>query len=323
MNSFANISILTDCNNNCPYCFQQDYHGKHKYMDIDQFKEILNWCGDVSEIGLLGGEPTLHPNLLKFVDEVQDRNIRVSLLTNALLDNDALWEELLKRRIYYLVNCNHNEKYNNIFKKNLDKLLSSPMTSYITLGITLIGDAVYDNASIDYIEYLINAFSHISLSIRIGIATPYNAKYKILDYSNQITRLINIIERSLSYMAIDCAINCCNIDSSVFGRILYSSKIMNPEISHCMGSINSIRLDGSVLYCDSLDDIKVDSYKNYKNLNECIAELNRQKDEMLKNIPVYHMCNKGVVCNNKICTGPCPAILNRLYKQSLEESDNE
>lgn len=316
----VNISINTDCNGNCPYCFQQNYHGQNKYMELEEFNKILDWCNGAKTVRLLGGEPTLHPKLLDFIKELEHRNIQPVLLTNAATSNSNLWNSLSMHNLQYLVNCNHASDLDVIFLENL-KLISTKQLyceGIVTLGITLIGNKDYDEKSVKYLAYLINYFSNIPFEIRIGLATPYADYFSINDYSRIINKIIDIIEVSVCTMKFDCQINCCNLDYKTMGRILYSNKISDPNMSRCENPICAIRMDGSVLYCDSLDDVYVDHYYDFSDINECEMVLKKQMDKLLKDISIDHLCNNGALCSNPICPGPCPAILNKLYKQSLE-----
>lgn len=75
----ANIAITTYCNLHCPYCFANTMIKTEdiKNISLDQFKKILNWIGEDNEkIGLIGGEPTLHPQfkeILQIINEYTDK----------------------------------------------------------------------------------------------------------------------------------------------------------------------------------------------------------------------------------------------------------
>lgn len=70
-----NIVLTTYCNLHCPYCFADTMITEEqiKNIDINQFTKILNWCLNTSiktnqHIGLIGGEPLLHPQILDILD---------------------------------------------------------------------------------------------------------------------------------------------------------------------------------------------------------------------------------------------------------------
>ena len=64
-----NIILTSYCNLHCPYCFANNMiqNEKEKNITINQFTNILNWLNNSNDfhdrIGLIGGEPTLHPQI--------------------------------------------------------------------------------------------------------------------------------------------------------------------------------------------------------------------------------------------------------------------
>ena len=78
-----NLSINSACNNNCEYCFQKDsYHRLDKEMSLEEVVSFLdNWCVGVARIGIMGGEPTLHPYCAEICTEVSKRH-RTALFSN-------------------------------------------------------------------------------------------------------------------------------------------------------------------------------------------------------------------------------------------------
>ena len=60
----ANIAITNYCNLKCPYCFADDMiHDDNKNMSLENYVKILRYLIQYNEtdIGIIGGEPTLHP----------------------------------------------------------------------------------------------------------------------------------------------------------------------------------------------------------------------------------------------------------------------
>ena len=86
-----NIAILNYCNLKCPYCFADDMiHEKSKAITIDDLRKILEWVARTPEnhVGLIGGEPTLHPefdNILKEINKYcKECNTSATLFTNGI-----------------------------------------------------------------------------------------------------------------------------------------------------------------------------------------------------------------------------------------------
>ncbi len=100
------IEITNHCNLECPICIVQN---RHNYtMTREEFGNILDGLvrkeGTLETINLSGGEPTLHPEFLEFLDMACARKeiSRVSISTNGLrvATDYAFCEELAKRGVY-------------------------------------------------------------------------------------------------------------------------------------------------------------------------------------------------------------------------------
>jgi uncharacterized radical SAM superfamily Fe-S cluster-containing enzyme/prolipoprotein diacylglyceryltransferase len=95
---------LTDaCNLQCPVCYAQSPSGEHRhYEDLcADLEAFLAERGPLDVLQLSGGEPLLHPDLLRIIDHTRELPIdHVMINTNglALLDNDTLAAELAKRK---------------------------------------------------------------------------------------------------------------------------------------------------------------------------------------------------------------------------------
>lgn len=90
---YMSIMITHECNRKCPFCVD-GYRGRNEYISIENFKKHLavakaHGCKDIS---LLGGEPTLHPQIKELCKLVIADGFNCILTTNA--DNLELVKEL-------------------------------------------------------------------------------------------------------------------------------------------------------------------------------------------------------------------------------------
>ena len=98
-NSFTIQTMVTDkCNYNCQYCYN-DYHSNN---DIN-FKSLLNYISiiknrlnkDLVFLDILGGEPTLHPDLYDFCKKLSNEEyINYTIYSNFSSDIN-LYENIL------------------------------------------------------------------------------------------------------------------------------------------------------------------------------------------------------------------------------------
>ena len=76
--------IITDrCNFKCPYCrgLREDLRGS--ISREDGLAVLKQWCDDgLVNVRFSGGEPTLHPDLIEFVEFCVERGARVAISTN-------------------------------------------------------------------------------------------------------------------------------------------------------------------------------------------------------------------------------------------------
>ena len=81
-----NISLTTNCNNHCPYCFQQNIHNLNMEISIENYEKILKWGQDYDKeyIQLLGGEPTLYLKLPDIFEITNNYKKKISIITNLL-----------------------------------------------------------------------------------------------------------------------------------------------------------------------------------------------------------------------------------------------
>ena len=99
----ALLELTEACNLRCPVCYAQSANGEHRLFedlcaDLDAF---LAARGSLDVLQLSGGEPLLHPDLLRVIDHAKRLPIEhVMINTNglALLESDTLAAELAMRK---------------------------------------------------------------------------------------------------------------------------------------------------------------------------------------------------------------------------------
>lgn len=107
----ANIAIINFCNLKCEYCFADDMiHEKSKVISLEDYRKMLEFMSRTPEnhIGIIGGEPTLHPQFEDILKETnkycREVNTSATLFTNGIKLKPYI--PLLGDRIELLVNCN-------------------------------------------------------------------------------------------------------------------------------------------------------------------------------------------------------------------------
>ncbi len=84
------VTITSACNLDCPICYVHNKNDGAYNMGVDEFRSVIRHlqeehAGDLDLINLTGGEPTLHPRFLDFLEIARDAGIhRVSICTNGI-----------------------------------------------------------------------------------------------------------------------------------------------------------------------------------------------------------------------------------------------
>ena len=93
----AHWSITGACNLKCRHCFMSAPHAKHGSPSHEQLMNVMDQlaeCG-VLRVGITGGEPLIREDFLEIIDELQKREIGISVIyTNGWLVDEELLNKL-------------------------------------------------------------------------------------------------------------------------------------------------------------------------------------------------------------------------------------
>lgn len=156
-----NIMLTYRCNLNCRYCFANEFVNKENnditMDDFDKAVEFITREGS-SHIGLIGGEPTLHPHFKEILERLIF-NVKVSSVT--IYTNGVLLDKYLSQIVHpkfrLLVNCNSPEDIGDKnfcrIVENLDTLFFSYyMKDRINLGLNLYSEDMDYGFMIDLLK---------------------------------------------------------------------------------------------------------------------------------------------------------------------------
>lgn len=170
-----NIMLTYGCNLKCPYCFANEFvNKKSSYITEENFKKAIDFLTreDVTRIGLIGGEPTLHPKFKEFLEYIINnrRVAEATIYTNGILI-DKYINQIISPKFRLLVNCNSpkeiTEEQFNELRENLRTLIDEHyMRDRMNLGINLYSD------DLDY-SYIFDLLKMCDLHrVRISLTVP-------------------------------------------------------------------------------------------------------------------------------------------------------
>ena len=211
----ANIFLLNYCNLQCPYCFANEYiEEKKHFITLEQLDRIFNFLKKsdfIDRIGLIGGEPTLHPQLNTILDKAiafsKDNHARTKpcLFSNGILlykYADYIGE------ISCLLNVNHPDV---IGKQNWDNIQKSLRVASFNDSLKDIhfGINLYPGLpDTDYIFELAKRYG--KTVIRYSYAAPANefcGETKYIYYTNGKEMYLDFVRKAKEnniQLCIDC-----------------------------------------------------------------------------------------------------------------------
>lgn len=96
------LFITSNCNIRCKGCFFENYlsKDKNKIIYYNDYKKIIDQYKDQFEkVILIGGEPTLHPDLKKMIAYNYSQNLKTTVYTNGYKLKNILYDTDCKVRI--------------------------------------------------------------------------------------------------------------------------------------------------------------------------------------------------------------------------------
>ncbi len=182
----ANIFLTSKCNLKCPYCFADEFVNKNnEVITLDNFKIALDYIKRTpgERVGLIGGEPLLHPEFSEIINMLNKDNIINSYIiyTNGI-NIDKYIDYIKSDKCNLLINCNSPKDIGDTsffkLKSNIE-LISKEKLQNVTLGINLYSQ------ELDYL-YIFELLKILkSNKLRFSLSLPNIDKENCNDVLNQ------------------------------------------------------------------------------------------------------------------------------------------
>lgn len=139
----ANIILNNACNLYCPFCFASK-HKKEKegssLLSLEEYDRLLSFIS--GNVRLCGGEPSLHPHFIQFLNTAISAERNIDIMTN------GLWPDAVQKffsdlpphthaYFTFLLNCLEPNLYKDDQLQCLQKTLSLLNPRKVTLGFTV------------------------------------------------------------------------------------------------------------------------------------------------------------------------------------------
>lgn len=101
---YAMLDVIRGCNCVCKTCYNRDIREPKPLETIERELDFIFSRRRVEFVGILGGEPLLHPDIAEIVRRIKARGVGAVMLTNGILWTDAVAAELAAaglRMVYF------------------------------------------------------------------------------------------------------------------------------------------------------------------------------------------------------------------------------
>lgn len=306
------IQVTSRCNLNCSYCYMNANSVK-KDINLSEYKDIL--CKfkslDISTIMISGGEPTIHHQIVDFIEEAKKSGFKVGLVTNGVYLSEELLSCIKKNDVCVQVSLDAINKNKAIIAGGIDKTESI---------IENIGKMICSNTNIclssTFIDQTISEVKEvIEFALHMGIYTVHFCflipSKRCQDNNVRMTNLLQTMKylynvQIKEYMRIQ--IDCIeNIVCSIIFQDCY------PYYCNCMAGKNiEVSYNGSLLQCGALLEeselLKEQKINIYSDVDEIKEYLKTWRKVSVEDIAECQKCDAKYVCR-----GGCRAIAYRTH----------
>ncbi len=317
----ANIMLNNTCNLSCSYCFANNFKEHPEHISFNNFKKAIDFCltsRKGAHIGIIGGEPTLHPlfadflNYLKDMRKVQD----VVIFTNGILLEKYL-HCIDHPKFSVLINCNSSET---IGKENYEKLKETirkiscidSLKNRVSLGLN-----IYDShMDFDFIFELLKIGKMVNL--RLSIAAPNQSigeNFNTLEFYNQFKpTVLKIIFEALNHEIspfFDCnQLPICLISDSERKKILELQE-KRGRVTNIISTaftctpIIDISPNLDAIRCFGMAQLGSVSITKFSNISDLIHFFETAMDDYKYILPTTTKCSRCIYSHIKKCQGGC------------------
>ena len=306
----ANIAITSLCNLNCSYCFAQEEYkagaNTFEHMPLSVYQQALDFIerSDIKQIRILGGEPTLHPDFISYLELALKTGRPVRLFSNGFMQEDIL----------EFLNKIPDEKINIVL--NVTCLADKPLELQPMLERTLnrLNQKIIPGFNIFrkdiQIDFLLNLIQNYNLKkmVRLGLAHPcigFKNQYLLPKHYFPIGQKIIHFAKEAQQQSVKINLDCGFVPCMFNGENLNELDLDSSLGNHCE-PIPDILPDGSIISCYSLSAISRMELDTTQSANSVHKQFTYHIPEYT-GTGIFKTC---AVCDYKrqgLCSGGCTA----------------
>lgn len=308
------------CNQRCSYCFASEFVNKKRNdMSFANFKKavkFINTAKQNNRVGIIGGEPLLHPEFDKFINYL-DKNKDVKrfvIFTNGvfLLNHKKCIES---KKAGILINVNSplevGEANYNKTVEAIDYIVNHDDINKLTIGLNIF------SPDLDYSFFTNLADKYDFRMVRLSIVVPAYDKEKngLLHFYKLKQKTLEIVKKLLvrgTKFNFDCnvPVRCLwgeeELEDLKLMGLTGEKKYLIPINESLCHPVIDILPDLTVIRCFGLSDKTKMSMKDFKTIDDLRDYYINNVDAKLSQIPLDEKC---LTCEMfvKKCYGGCLA----------------
>lgn len=313
-----NLVYNTQCNLRCPYCFAEEFvEGVSQQFSEENFRRakefILSGTKPIN-VGVIGGEPTLHQKFGMFTSDLcQDSRINLVIIyTNGILI-EKYPEIINNSKARFLINCNSpddigTENYEKI--KSAVKNIAKSDGDKLSLGVNLYG------ARSDY-SFILGLLKLSGRNrLRVSITVPNtHAEHDAFAYFEQMKPMVFHFFRQLAEIGVTPYFDCNHLppcfitdeDMELFrGNTRMEALLMDTLGSAiCCRPVIDIFPDLTAARCLGMSDctrVNIDDFADISDLNHFYL---KSVDAFAFNCYTSEKCRDCYKLKTAKCSGGC------------------
>jgi len=301
----ANIAITSQCNLSCLYCFAQaEFNRKERpvqHMPLPIYAQALAFVkrSQIHQVRILGGEPTLHPQFIEFLQMARETGLPIQLFSNGLISESILefLSEFSPEQLNIILNVTRLEE-GGIFDDALERVMQRLHDKIVT------GLNIYRlETALDFLIDLIIKYD-LQKSIRLGIAHPcvgYQNRHLHSRYFPRIGEKIANLAMAAQPKGIRINLDC-GFTTCMFAGYDLEQLGLNPQLGNHCQPILDILPDGHVISCYALSGVGRVALTESSTAEE-LRRFFAEKTQAINRIGVYKICS---ICNyrsQELCSG--------------------
>jgi MoaA/NifB/PqqE/SkfB family radical SAM enzyme len=283
------------------------------FLSWGDFVYVLDFYerNEVKVVSMLGGEPTLHPDVASMMDYALSRGFNVRMFTSGVTGSKtreairAVWEAHEGKDVHFIVNVNDPAKTEpGELKSQLAFLEMAGARASLSFNIYR-PDFDLDFAFRYIAQYDLQPTIRLGIAHRIATATQTNAHVDPSQYQAVAERLFRyapMFDSCKVTPGFDCGFPMCMFTDAQLGMLMK----LRSSFNWTCGPVVDIGPDLAIWPCFPLSHIRSKTLYDFESLPQILEFLSKEvRDRRKGNTGVFVDCDECTLRDRGLCSGGC------------------